>query len=126
MQEIKDTVPVPSNWSNFAAAMVREISPVNDLPFEKHVAIPVGGQGLKHNGIYDGDVLIVRPSNRYVDGSLAIWETPKGQTARYAEVVDDDLVILHDGKRKRNEFSTDDIRLVGIVVRVERDLLPVR
>lgn len=86
------------------------------------VAVPVEGESLKDQGILDGDLLICRLTTNYEDGALGVWQTPDGRTAKYAYYDFDSSVVLHNENGWRQTWDAADVRLVGIVVRVERDL----
>lgn len=124
LQAVNGGTPVPGDWKAFAAASVREITEPKDAPpFSKHVAIPVDGQSLKHMGIHHGDILICRKTRLYTPGSIGIWETPEGRTAKYAGLNKDGSVTLHNHNGWKRNYMADEVTLVAIAVRVERDLV---
>jgi len=89
----------------------------------RYAAVPVEGDSLVEQGILDGDLLIMRITSQYEDGSLGIWQTPHGRTAKYARFDGDSSVVLHNYDLWTQRWDARDLRLLGIVVRVERDLL---
>jgi SOS-response transcriptional repressor LexA len=124
LNAVNGGTPVPGDWKSFAAASIREISDVKDAPpFSKHVAVPVDGNSLKQMGIHHGDVLICRKTRLYLDGAIGIWETPHGRTAKYAYLNKDGSVTLHNHNGWKQQWSAEEVQLVAIAVRVERDLI---
>lgn len=88
----------------------------------RFVAVPVAGDSLKDSGILDGDMLICRLTNNYEDGKIGLWQTPHGRTAKYAYYDFDNSVVLHNENGWRQDWSPGELKLLGIVVRVERDM----
>lgn len=87
----------------------------------RFVAVPVDGDSLKDQGILNGDFLICKITNVYEDGKIGLWQTPHGRTAKYA-YKENDCVTLHNENGWRQEWQPDELKLLGIVIRVERDL----
>jgi SOS-response transcriptional repressor LexA len=115
--------PVPDDWNKWLNNELREISEIRDkVPFAKYIAVPVRGHSLKGSGIHDGDILICRKTHSYVPGSIGIWETPHGRTAKYAAIDKDGFVLLHNHNGWKQKWSSDEVKLVAVAVRVERDL----
>jgi SOS-response transcriptional repressor LexA len=124
LEPVNGGSPVPTDWKEFAAASVREITEIKDAPpFAKHVAIPVDGNSLKHMGIHNGDILVCRRTRLYIPGGIGIWETPHGRTAKFGRLNKDGSVTLHNHNGWEKQYSADECELVAIAVRVERDLL---
>lgn len=124
LRAVNGGTPIPLDWKQFAEASIREVSDIkNAPPFSKHVAIPIDGNSLKHMGIHHGDVLICRKSKYYEPGMIGIWETPHGRTAKYAMLNKDGSVTLHNHNGWEQKWGVDEVELVAIAVRVERDLL---
>lgn len=83
----------------------------------------VDGPSLEAEHIVDGDMLLCRVTHSYEIGRLGIWQTPTGRTAKYA-FYEDGFVVLHNDNGWRQVWQADDLRLLGIVERVERDHQP--
>lgn len=114
--------PVPVDWNKWAGESVRQVSQIrNKVPFAHYETYPVSGESLKAAGIHDGDFLICRETAFYVPGRIGVWQTPNGQTAKYADIEREGFVVLHNKNGWREEWSVEDIRLIALVVRVERD-----
>ncbi len=88
----------------------------------RFIAVPVDGDSLKDQGILDGDLLICKITQVYEDGKIGLWQTPSGRTAKYAYYDFDNSVVLHNENGWRQSWSSDELKLLGIVVRVERDM----
>lgn len=88
----------------------------------RFICVPVEGDSLTEQGILDGDLLICKLTSKYEPGRIGLWQTPSGRTAKYAYYEFDNSVVLHNENGWRQSWSADEIRLLGLVVRVERDL----
>jgi len=123
MSPVQGGVAVPGDWNKWVQEGTRTIRKIeNAPPFSKHFAVPVEGQSLFKLGIHDGDILICRKTTRYIDGTIGIWETPDGRTAKLA-YADSGSVVLHNSNGWRQSWSADEVKLIGIAIRVERDLI---
>ncbi len=80
----------------------------------------VDGPSLEGENIVSGDFLLCRVTHDYEIGRLGIWQTPSGRTAKYA-FYEDGFVVLHNDNDWRQQWHADELRLLGIVERVERD-----
>jgi SOS-response transcriptional repressor LexA len=117
--------PVPNDWNKFAQETVREIRPVPGLPLHaKLFAGQVAGQSLQKVAVLNGDWLIIHKTTRYELGSIGIWDTPHGRTAKYAHPNKNGSIVLHNNNGWRQEWATEEVALFGVVVRVERDMMP--
>jgi SOS-response transcriptional repressor LexA len=115
--------PVPVDWNSFASATVREIRSLDNAPpFANVYATQVAGQSLQRLGIFNGDWLICYETSNYEAGRIGIWETPHGQTAKFA-YYKDDSVTLHNHNGWKQAWNPTDIRLIAVAARVERDLI---
>lgn len=85
-------------------------------------AIPFEGDGLIDQHIIDGDVMIVKITTIYEDGKIGVWQTPGGRIARFAYYDFDNSIVLHNDNGLSETFEANELRLLGIVVRSERDL----
>jgi SOS-response transcriptional repressor LexA len=101
----------------------RSIRPVKGANFNDRLAgLPVIGDSLKNIGIYEGDLLVFKFTSEAPPEKLCIWQTPHGNTAKFARENLDGTITLHNKNGWHQDWSADDVRLVGVVVRVERDL----
>jgi SOS-response transcriptional repressor LexA len=101
----------------------RDIRPIKNCGFNDRLAgLPVIGNSLVDQGIIEGDLLIFKFTSEAKIEKLCIWQTPHGNTAKFARTNADGTVTLHNKNGWQQTWSSDDIRLVGVVVRVERDL----
>lgn len=115
--------PVPGDWSKYASETVREIRKLKNIPpFARVFAAQVDGQSLQKLGIHNGDWLICYETTQYEPGRIAIWETPHGQTAKFG-YVKGDTVTLHNHNGWKREYAADEVKLIAIAARVERDLI---
>ena len=88
---------------------------------EVFTAVPIYDNSLAHLGILSGDILIVRVTKHFSESNLYVWRTPHGQMARYAETTCAEIV-LSNGQNLRETFFRVEVEMLGVVVRVERDL----
>jgi SOS-response transcriptional repressor LexA len=89
---------------------------------DRFAALTVSGDSLREQGIYDGDILIFKFTNFAPLTKLCVWQTPYGITAKYAQKTDADTITLHNQNGWQRDFNISDCRMVGVVVRVERDV----
>lgn len=108
-----------TDWAITGFRTVRAIGPGDQ--FQRVFGVPVVGESLKEKGILDGDLLICKVTKDYEDGKIGVWQTPHGRTAKYAYYDTDSCVVLHNENGWRQSWDPHEIRLLGIVVRVERD-----
>lgn len=116
--------PVPTDWKKWLVRQFREIRPIDGAePFDKFASVDIEGESMTHLGILHGDVLIFRITQKYERSKIGIWQTPHGLTAKYAEVSHKDNCIVLDNRFNwKKQWSIDDVKLLGLVVRVERDM----
>lgn len=114
---------IPDDYTDWEIKGFRDVRmlPVTETGV-RFAAVPVEGDSLKKLGILDGDMLIIRVTRNYEDEALGIWQTPSGRTAKYAYYHVDDSVVLHNKNGWKQSWLPDQLRLLGIVVRVERDM----
>lgn len=90
--------------------------------FDRVAAMPVSGDSLNEQGIFDGDLLVFKFSQETSLDKLCIWETPHGATAKFARLNNNGTITLHNGAGWEQTWNPEDVRLIGVVLRVERDL----
>jgi SOS-response transcriptional repressor LexA len=115
--------PIPNDWSSFAAETIREIRPIKGIPADKLYVSQVDGQSLQKLGIFNNDWLVCYETSKYIPGKLAIWNTPHGETVKFAFVDKEGAVVLHNHSGWEQKWEPEEVSLVSIVARIERDLL---
>lgn len=115
---------VPLDEDDWEIVDYRDVRPVeNGTRDARYFITAVDGPSLEAENILDGDLLLCRITHNYEVGRLGIWQTPNGRTAKYA-YYEDGFVVLHNDNGWRQEWAFGDVRLLGVVERVERDLQP--
>lgn len=103
----------------------RDIRPIKDAgPYDTFAAVPVRGDSLKDKNIIDGDWLIILYTPRAKDGDLVVAVTPWGRTIKFLCSVDDETVLLKGANSEYEDqlWLKEEVRIQGVVKRVERDL----
>lgn len=114
---------IPDDWQHWAIKQFRDVRVVESAnQFDQFAAVEVDGDSLKGCGIYNGDILIFKITCNYRDECLGIWQTPTGRTAKYAYEDVDGTIKLHNKNGWSQNWQPDEISLLGIVVRIERDI----
>lgn len=114
---------IPEDWQNWQIKKFRDVRAIGGLSkSERCVGIPVNGDSLEKIGIFHGDILITKLTTEYKTGKLCVWQTPHGRTAKFAVENFDGTLTLHNKNGWSREWQISDVKLIGIVVRVERDL----
>lgn len=114
---------IPDDWQNWQINSFRDIRKIiGSTARDRFIGVPVTGDSLKNVGIIHGDILITKLTTDYTEDKIGIWQTPHGRTAKFAYENFDGSVTLHNKNGWSQEWQPDEIKLVGIVVRVERDL----
>lgn len=114
---------IPDDYTDWAIKGFRDVRMIETAEVGvRFAAVPVEGDSLKEQGILDGDLLIMRITSNYEDGKLGVWQTPHGRTAKYAFYDPDGFVVLHNDNGWRQTWHGDELRLMGVIVRVERDM----
>ncbi len=114
---------IPEDWQNWQIKEFREIRGVSGLSRgQRCVGIPVNGDSLTNLNIVHGDILVTKLTQNYETGKLCVWQTPHGRTAKFIRENFDGSVTLHNKNGWEQRWQPDEIKLVGIVVRVERDM----
>lgn len=111
---------IVGDWQNWQIKGFREIRAVGNA--NKLIGIPVVGDSLQNIGILHGDILITQITDQYKEEKIGIWQTPHGRTAKFAYEDFDGMVVLHNKNGWVQKWQPEEIKLLGIVVRVERDL----
>jgi SOS-response transcriptional repressor LexA len=115
-----------SNYEKYQIQGFRDIRPINSQnQFDRFVGVPVDGDSLKKIGIFHGDLLIVKITDSYTKENLCVWETPHGRTAKFA-YENFDEIVLHNKADWKRVWKAAEIKLLGVVVRIERDLEVIR
>ncbi len=99
----------------------RTIRKVNDSETDVFSGVPFAGNTLEHLGIFHGDILIVKITKHFNESNLYVWQTPHGKTAKFARETMAEIT-LHNGKEWTETFFRSEVEMLGVVVRVERDL----
>ena len=111
-----------SKYEKYQITGFRDIRAIGiENQFETIVAVPVDGDSLANIGIFHGDLLVVKITDSYTKENLCVWETPHGRTAKFGYESFGEI-ILHNKADWRKAWNLTEIKLFGVVVRVERDL----
>lgn len=114
---------IPDDYHDWAITGFRDVRLIETTDqMARFVAVPVEGDSLTEQGILDGDMLICRITQVYETDKLGLWQTPSGRTCKFAYYDFDNSVVLHNDNGWRQTWDSSDIKLLGLVVRVERDL----
>lgn len=114
---------IPDDYTDWAITGFRDVRLVEHSDqTARYMAVPVEGDSLAGQNIIDGDFLICRITNDYEDGKIGLWQTPHGRTAKFAYYDFDNSVVLHNENGWRQAWDARELRLLGLVVRVERDV----
>lgn len=133
MQTIKMRIPVvtgitagrsiPDDYMDWQITGFRDVRLIETTDsMARFVAVPVEGDSLIDQSILDGDLLICRITSDYEPGTIGLWQTPSGRTAKFAFYDQDNFVVLHNDNGWSQSWNASELKLLGIVVRVERDL----
>jgi SOS-response transcriptional repressor LexA len=104
----------------------REVSPPkNARPFDQFFACHISGDSLSGDGIFDGDYALARKPfelSEITRGRLAAVSTPLGLLVKHVHIGFDGIRLESSNPDYEDLwFPPDDVEIVGIVVRVERD-----
>lgn len=114
---------IPDDWQQWAIKRFRDVRIVETAnQFDQFAAVEVDGESLHGVGIHHGDILIFKITRDYREECLGIWQTPHGRTAKFAYEDVDGTIKLHNKNGWAQNWNADELSLLGIVVRVERDL----
>lgn len=90
------------------------------------IAVRHAGNTLSHLGIFDNDLLVIKPETEYEagDNRLYVLETPNGKTAKFVESAgDESSITLTNQADWRQTWQQAEVHCLGVVIRVERDLI---
>lgn len=93
---------------------------------DKFFCTSVTGDSLENHSIFEGDYLVARLDRHAHIGDLIIAHTPNGRIIKYLfDCVDKSKIRLMSGNPKYRcvRMLKENIHIVGVVVRVERDLI---
>lgn len=113
---------IPDDLTDWEITGFRDVRLVDPDSTTAYFGVPVEGDSLVNLHICEGDILVCKRARRYEAGTIGIWQTPMGRTAKLANPYPDDSVVLHNGGSWSQMWQSDEVRLLGIVVRVERDI----
>lgn len=110
-----------SKYEKYEIKSFRDIRAVGiENQFETIVGVPVDGDSLAHIGIFHGDLLIVKITDKHTEKDLYVWETPNGRTAKFGYENFGEMT-LHNKADWSQSWKLDEIKLFGVVIRMERD-----
>lgn len=114
---------IPDDWQEWQIRSFRDVRVIEGASqFDRFAAVEIEGESLKDVGILPGDVLVFKITQQYTEGKIGIWQTPHGRTAKYAYEDFDGTVKLHNTNGWSQSWNVDEIKLLGVVVRMERDM----
>jgi hypothetical protein len=110
-----------SEYEKYKIKSFRDIRAVGiENQFERIVGVPVDGDSLANIGIIHGDLLIVKITDKHTEKDLCVWETPHGRTAKFGYENFGEMT-LHNKADWKKVWKLDEIKLFGVVIRMERD-----
>lgn len=117
---------IPSNWQHWSISSVDNIRPIKGAsPNDRFGAVELTGIALRSIGIHHADMLIFRVTEKYEENCIGIWQTPIGRLAKFAIFNEEQgTVKLHNRNGSSVTFQEDQVTLLGLAVRVERELGP--
>jgi hypothetical protein len=100
----------------------REISNIRQSNLGKeYLVLQMLTNSLKHQGIFKNDFLIVNTDAKFKEDVLSAFQTPDGVTLGFAYENFDDTAI-HNQNGKLMRFPAKNVKHIGVVCRIERDL----
>ena len=96
----------------------------NSLPGENIYGLEVVGDSLINEKILSGDVLIFAYGHKAKPGDLCVVRTPYGLTAKRIYPNEEGEVLLKSANEEIPDqvWPCQDVHILGVVKRVERDL----
>ncbi len=92
---------------------------------EELVCFWVNNDALSDFGVDEGDALIVKVTNRLDENRITVWDTPDGQTAKFAYENFGDIT-LYNKKDWLKSYPAKDIKMLGVAVCVQKTLEAVK
>lgn len=114
---------VPDDLADWEITGFRDVTAVGGDTSARYAIVPIEGDSMESQRIFDGDYVLMQITRDYRDGRIGIWQTPSGRTAKFAHYDLDGYVVLHNDNGWRQTWQRDEIHLLGLAVRVERDLI---
>jgi SOS-response transcriptional repressor LexA len=116
----------PADFTGRAAAVWRNITPPKDARTgDVFIATPIEGDALTGDGIFDGDIAIVRlsfSSEEIWPGRLISISTPDGlQISHYYQIGDKVRLSSSNPDYGSVTYFGSQVKIQGVVVRIERD-----
>jgi len=110
-----DCIPIVS-W--------RTIRPIKGRALRDQFAcVRVVGDSLSGANICNGDFAILRLTNEARPGDLVVASTPMGLTIKYLDYADGRILLrCANPACSDQQWDPEDVRIQGVVKRVERDL----
>ncbi len=99
----------------------REISAVSGAEATELFTVEQIGSTLNRIRIFHGDKLIVKRCSEFNETNLYVFDTPDGKTAKFAFEFFGDI-FLHNNLKWSFNYKAEEVKVLGVVVRVERDL----
>lgn len=102
----------------------RKIRPLKQDPQGLRTGgIIVHGDSMIGDRIHDGDIVIYLKTGLAVPGSIVVVRTPWGNyVKRFSPKSDGTVELISSNPSYRSQFwATEDIQILGVVKRVERD-----
>lgn len=114
---------IPDDYGDWEITGFRDVRVVdgNDAT-AKYIAVPVEGESLESLNIVHGDMLICKITETYEPGKIGLWQTPSGRTAKFALCEGGEFVTLHNNNGWHQDWHRNEIKLLGVVMRIERDV----
>jgi len=110
-----DYIPIV-NWRTIRPIRGRQLN-------ENYACARVVGDSLANAGVFDGDIVIFRLTNEARPGDLIVALTPMGLTIKYLDYADGRILLrCANPACSDQQWDPEDVRIQGVVKRVERDL----
>lgn len=113
---------IPDDAFDWEITGFRDVTAFGGDTQARYAIVPIEGDSMESQRIFDGDYVLMQITRDYVEGKIGIWQTPSGRTAKFAHYDLDGYVVLHNDNGWRQHWRADELRLLGLAVRVERDL----
>lgn len=111
-----------SNWQDWSIQSFRDVRRIaNQTTKDSFVGVPVTGNALEHLHIVHGDLLIVKITSEIKEDKLCVWNTPDGRMPRFGYVEFGYITLCNQAEWSKT-WTDAEVKLIGEVIRVERDL----